>query len=253
MAISDNPWVPGNSSNAATPPWGEIIRLYCEAKAADISVAMPCIVTVVKANNRVDLQPLLMENYKYSPAPLPLPVIQDAMVGTPRGKSWFIQMPIAPGDTGLAVFADRSIDVFSASSGVTPVDPIDSRTHSKSDAIFYPGLYPFTNPIVMPTAGPFDMVLKNGLAQLLLQPSGTFMQGNGVIETYEELVVLTTALVTMATSAAAEFTAQATASTGPLAPLAAGFTALAATFGTAATAFTAAETAFTALMGEPGE
>lgn len=262
MATSDNPWVPGNDADDGnTPPWSEIMRRWTDAKAADIRVAMPCVVTLVKANNRVSLQPLLMEKYKYQPSAVPLPIIQDALVGTPRGTAWFIKMPIAVGDVGLAIFTDRSLDPFSASTGTTPVDPVDTRTHDLSDAVFYPGLYPFTNPIPgLAGASPLDMVLQNGTAQLFLQPGGTFMAANAegaeeftlVAQTIAATETMATGAGTASTSTAAGSTAMATAaglgftaagtlfaaSTGPLAPLQPGFTAL-------ATAFTAMETAAT--------
>lgn len=195
MALTDNPWLPGNVSNdGETPPWSEIIRRWVNAKAADLHVAMPCVVVNKKTPNRVDLQPLLMEKFKYAPAALPLPVIQDALVCTPRGATWLINLPIAVGDTGLAVFTDRSIDVWSASAGVVPVDPVDTRRHDLSDAVFIPGLYPFTEPpVASPDAGPLDLTVRNGLAQLVLQPSGRLFLGNAVVDLLTALQVFASA------------------------------------------------------------
>lgn len=261
MSTITNPWLPGNSADdGETPPWSEIFRRWVDAKAADLHVALPCVVTVVKTPNRVDLQPLLMEKYKYTPAAVPLPIIQDALVCTPRGAAWSIKLPIAPGDTGLAIFTDRSLDVFSASPGKLPVDPVDMRRHNLSDAVFVPGLYPFTNPPVNPLAGPLDMILQNGLAQLLLQPGGTFMQGNGTLETFNLLSEALTTLTTVMTGAATTITAASLEATtagvtvvGPASPLQTALVAVAAVFSAAVTTLTAVTAGITTLTGAPGE
>jgi hypothetical protein len=57
-------------------------------------------------------------------------------------------LPVSVGDTGLLVFADGSLDVWLARGGV--VDPLDDRHHALSDAVFIPGLRPFSNPISVP-------------------------------------------------------------------------------------------------------
>lgn len=259
-APTPNPYAPGSQSkDGATPPWSDLIRRWVDEKMADVHVAMPCIVTMVKTNNRVDLQPLLKQTYKYATSAVDLPIIQDAFVGTPRGAQWFIKMPIAVGDVGMAFFTDASLDVFSVSGGTSTVDPKSARTHDISDAVFYPGLYPFTSPIpTNPLASPLDMILQNGTASLYLQPGGTFMAVNAedaeafmlLLETITAVSTLgtagaagstagavgNTAMATAATNAASAATALATASTGPLLPLAVGF-------GSLATAFTALATA----------
>jgi hypothetical protein len=57
-------------------------------------------------------------------------------------------VPVAVGDTGLLVFADDSLDVWLSKGGL--VDPLDDRHHALSDAIFIPGLRPFSNPVSVP-------------------------------------------------------------------------------------------------------
>lgn len=57
-----------------------------------------------------------------------------------------LALPVAVGDTGLLIFSDRSLDVWLATGGI--VDPGDDRRHALSDAVFVPGLRPFSSPLV---------------------------------------------------------------------------------------------------------
>lgn len=169
---------PSFLGKSGTPPWSEIIKSAISAALLETHVWLPAIVREVLTPNRVTVQPMLMRKYLNLPAPVPLPPIQDCMVIAPRGTTYGMTLPVAVGDTGIALFCERSLDVWSVAGGI--VDPLDNRHHSLSDAVFVPGLYPFNQPVPPPvSANPTDMVLFNGKSQMYLQKSGGFKLTNG--------------------------------------------------------------------------
>jgi len=68
------------------------------------------------------------------------PIVNDVPVSWPRAGGAWMTFPIAPGDTGLVIFADRDIGAW-----VTAGDrglPDSARTHAHNDAVFLPGIRP---------------------------------------------------------------------------------------------------------------
>lgn len=61
-----------------------------------------------------------------------------ALVQWPRGGHYFLQLPIAPGDSGLLVFCEADIGGWYQTA--QDVDPGDERRHSLAGAVFFPGL-----------------------------------------------------------------------------------------------------------------
>jgi hypothetical protein len=174
-----NPLVPDTGDQ--TPTWSRLIQTAIEAALMDVHTWLPATVVLVRQNNMVDIQPLLMRKFKTLPAAIPLPIVQNTMVCAPRGSTWGMKLPIVPGDFGVALFCERSLDLWSVSGGL--VDPQDARHHDLSDAVFIPGLYPESMPILPPMgAMPTDMVFYNALAQIYLQAEGTFKITNGPAE-----------------------------------------------------------------------
>ena len=90
------------------------------------------------------------------------------------GGNAYLKMPLLPGDTGVLLFNERSIDIWMDEGGV--VDPQDSRKFDYSDAIFFPGLTPSSNPITENSA---NVVLQNknkgsiDSSRVVLHPEGT--------------------------------------------------------------------------------
>ena len=52
--------------------------------------------------------------------------------------------PVVGGTLGLLVISDRILDEYLLSDGSKPVEPSLRRSHSLSDAVFIPGLYPYS-------------------------------------------------------------------------------------------------------------
>lgn len=169
----DNPYNPNSQDYGGdTPPLDVIIRDAMTAASQKLNVWLPAQVVNIRGNQKVDIQ--LMLKRKYTNGQLvTLPPIQNVMVGMPMGQNYSIKLPIDVGDTGMALFCDRSLDVWSVQGGV--VDPGDIRQHDLSDPVFIPGLVPFSGQTQDSTT---DMVLKNGSAELHLQRAGTFLIKN---------------------------------------------------------------------------
>ncbi len=92
----------------------------------------------------------------------------------PVGQNYSIKVPVAVGDTGYLIFSDRNLDAWLAGSGDS-VDPQDSRQHDLSDAIFVPGLVPYSNQTTDDTT---DIVITNGKAKARIQAAGTYTFAN---------------------------------------------------------------------------
>lgn len=109
-----------------------------------------------------------------------IPPLVGVPVIMPRSASGaaYISLPLSAGDPGLILFSERSIDAWIQTGGI--VNPNDTRKHDFSDAIFYPGLYPVTNPVE--TDGD-NLVINNKKMRITLTPEGKFSAGNGGIIT----------------------------------------------------------------------
>lgn len=180
-----------------TLPLDEVIRQAIIGQMLRVRVALPCQVTVVSGNQKVNVQPLLQTRRRVDQVVENLPVIQNVPVSMPMGQNYVIKVPIAVGDTGLLIFMDRSMDVWNNSSGGI-VDPQDSRQHFLQDAVFVPGLVPFANQTTDTTT---DLVVQNGKAQLRVLANGKFQitnQQNELIDLINQLLtVLTTNTFTL--------------------------------------------------------
>lgn len=195
-----------------TIPMAEIIRRAIDSAGLQLKVCMPCVVKQVLGNQNVNIQPALQARYSFQDASKPntattLPVIQNVPVSMPIGNGYSIKLPVAVGDTGYFVCADRSLDVWLAGSGGI-VDPQDSRKHDLSDAIFVPGLVPFSK---QTTDGTTDLVITNGASVsrfmknggalftdgvmlVKFNQDGTYVFSNGTNELMDLLVQITTQL-----------------------------------------------------------
>jgi len=166
---------------------GEVMGGLLASSGADLRVACPGRVKTLSADKqRADVEPLLKRGYldeagvRQAAAP---PVICNVPVMHPaapafaalkayldslelalaglqaQALAWSVVRPSVPsgadlvtpvavGDTGLLVFCDGSLDVWLSKGGL--VDPLDDRHHALSDAVFIPGLRPFSNPVSVP-------------------------------------------------------------------------------------------------------
>jgi hypothetical protein len=159
-----------------------VIFQAIQTALADVHTWLPAKIVAVRQSGYVDVQPLLKRKYTDGNL-VDLPVIQNIPVECPRGANWVFKPPYAVGDTGRAIFCERSLDAWKSGDGGA-VDPNDPRRFDLSDAVFSPGLYPSSKPV---DADPEDMVLNNGGATITLEPGGKFLIAN---EENELLAVL---------------------------------------------------------------
>jgi len=169
----------GGSPNTETVTLDVVMRLAVQAGLLDVHTALPGKVVKVTANNQVSVQPMLRRKYVNGQV-LDIPTVLDVPVWVPRGSDYWIKLPVAVNDTGLLVFSERSLDKWkvNANNGNT-LDPQDNRKFDYSDAIFFPGLYPFNNQV---PGNAEDMVLHNGDAEIYVLKPGTFKITNGTVE-----------------------------------------------------------------------
>lgn len=204
-----NPYDP--SSQDFTPetlPMDQVIKMAIESAFVKKHVWMPAQVVNIRGNQKVDIQVLLQSRYADGTLVLPKPV-QNVMVSMPMGSDYSIKLPVLVGDTGIALFCDRSLDNWCVSGGI--VDPADSRTHDFSDPIFIPGLYPFSGQTTDLTT---DLVVTNGLVKakfkkiggvefsgavmdVKFNPDGTFTFTNSAVELMDLLVQITDQVQTL--------------------------------------------------------
>lgn len=105
--------------------------------------------TTQRADLVLELLPIVTEagGLEVPREPVPLPQVP---VAWPRTAAGYLTLPLAPGDTGLVVFADRGMSKWLREGA--PGDPVLGRAHDLADGVFYPGLHADVAPIVPPTS-----------------------------------------------------------------------------------------------------
>jgi hypothetical protein len=110
-----------------------------------------------------------------------LPVLENVPIEFPRSASFAVTFPLAPGDTGLVVFAEMSIDQW-RSKGVN-TSPGDIGRHTLTGGVFRPGLVPNIKALAT-AAHALNMVvgLDNNNAQIHITPTGSVLIGADAIK-----------------------------------------------------------------------
>lgn len=145
-------------------------------------LAFPAAVVAVVGDQTVDLQPLFMTRYPGEPA-TELKQLRSVPVVMPQGGDYRISFPVAVGDTGLAIVADRNLDTWLAGNG-GPADPADARAHHIADSIFVPGLVP-TGKQTADTGT--DLVIANGAMKIRAKKNGHLTLQNANFEVIDVL------------------------------------------------------------------
>lgn len=169
-------------SDPETLPLEGIIRRQIGDAIRGLRVAFPAAITAVEADQTVSVQPALQVRYAGRP-PSNMPVIHGVPVIMPQGASYRASWPLAVGDTGLVLVADRSLDAWLAGAGGV-VDPSDTRAHHLADALFLPGLVPSAKQTHDTGT---DLVLGNGMATVRLKKNGHITVSNEAQEMVQVL------------------------------------------------------------------
>ncbi|MDD5034861.1 MAG: Gp138 family membrane-puncturing spike protein, partial [Methylococcaceae bacterium] len=125
-----------------TPSLAEVMKIVSDKTKRDIFVARPGKIETYDPLRQVanillcQMEPFADEDGGTGAEPIP--VLMEIPVLFPGGGGYFMSFPLLPGDIGLVVFCDRSLDTYWASDGSILADPIDQRSHELSDAVFIP-------------------------------------------------------------------------------------------------------------------
>jgi len=168
----------------ATPTLAEVFRKAMEAKGLDMKVCVPAKVLKYDKNRQsVDVRPFFHKKYREGNTEQ-APIIFNVPVAFPRAGNAFIAMPIKTGHSVMVVFADRSMEKWLASG--EEGHPEDTRNHHISDAIAYPGLYPFSTPVKINNDD--DIIIgntgKKNRLEIRVKPNGHIQ----ILNAKEELV-----------------------------------------------------------------
>ncbi len=93
------------------------------------------------ATRKGTVKPLIQEPNQAGTL-LPLKPIVNVPVHMPGGQRAGLHLPPAVGDTGWISFSHRSMEIWLDRGGDAP--PGDPRIMDMTDAVFWPGLYPFS-------------------------------------------------------------------------------------------------------------
>jgi hypothetical protein len=152
----------------ATPTLSKVIEDAIDAKLYGLHTMLPGKVSKVDvAKGKCDVQPLLMRQ-KADGTVTALPPIPNCPIASYRAGKSGVFLPVKVGDYVEIRFCERSLDVWLSKGGT--IDPADRRKHNLSDAVVYPGLYPFSDPPV--SADPANLVVVNDKAKITEKPTG---------------------------------------------------------------------------------
>jgi hypothetical protein len=166
----------------------ELLQNALRSNNIDLHVSLPGKIVNYDSNTqKADIKPLIKKKYTTEiEKVVDVPIINEVPVFFPQanGGKAFLHMPINTDDTGLIVFCDRSIDNWLSTNDRTKsFEPDDSRIHDLSDAVFFPGINPFTESFDVSDNN--NVILKNGSSEFQLTKDGKFkLLGN------EELVTI---------------------------------------------------------------
>lgn len=146
------------TEDLSTPELEQVLRDAMEARLVELHTSLPAEVVEYDSEKQCATVRACIKRKYPDDRVVELPVIQRVPVWHPRVGKAVIHLPVKPGAVGWLHFSERSIEVWLEKGGCQ--DPLDPRKHSLSDAVFYPGGYPFTDPA---TVGDDDAIeIRNG-------------------------------------------------------------------------------------------
>jgi hypothetical protein len=129
----------------------------------DIRISLPGIVeSYDSTQQKVNVSPAIKETRETETGEETeaLPVITNVPVIFPGAGVFRLTFPISAGDTGLIVFSSRSLEDWLSLGGT--VEPADKRRFSLTDAVFIPGLRPFSDPLTSPPDDALTIGVEGG-------------------------------------------------------------------------------------------
>lgn len=171
-----------------TPTMSRVVQAALERFAANLHTAMPAsIVTYDRTKQQASIQPLLKRRTKDGQV-FSFPVVTNVPCVFPRSGDASVTFELKPGDSGMLIVAQRSLDRWLEVGG--EVDPQDPRKHDFTDGVFFPGLFPFSE------AAPAEQniyLVQNVNSQFAMTENGRFRAKN--LDSGEELVTVLVDLI----------------------------------------------------------
>lgn len=160
---------------AETPTFEKVVQQAIQIAVAELRVSLPAYVERYDAQKQqADVQPAIMKKYGTGEV-VKLPIIPNVPVVHPRAGTAMVHLPIKKGDVVQLVFSDRSLDRWLSEGGV--VDPLEGRKHHLSDAVAYPGGYPFSDPV--PITDPDAITITGAVIRIGEQGAATHPAARG--------------------------------------------------------------------------
>lgn len=130
------------------------------------------------------------------------PAFSDVPVLWPSSKGFGIRWPLSNGDSGILLFSDRSMDKWIEDGEIGVPD--SRRKHAFSDAIFIPGLNPFTEPVIQDNNQ--DFLIAYDPSEFRINADGKFLLKKGNVELLslinDTLIQIIDAMQSLATASA---------------------------------------------------
>lgn len=134
-----------------TPSNAQMLRAAIDAELVHRHTALPArVVDYDRASQSCSVQVVLKRAYMDEEGTRQteeLPVIPHVPVGFLGGGDYGITFELAAGVTGMLVFSEASMDKWLNEGSSTPTDPLDDRRNNLTDAVFYPGMRSFADPV----------------------------------------------------------------------------------------------------------
>lgn len=117
------------------------------------------VVNYTASKKMVTIKPLIKVKFQDGEE-MSMPEISSVPVLFPGTKETVIQWNLKKGDTGLALFSTRSLELWLKGDG-KEVGAGSPRKFSLTDAFFWPGLYTFSNPGKVGTGSGLEIIHNN--------------------------------------------------------------------------------------------
>ena len=141
------------------------INQSISAYMANVYTCLPAIVQSYDAKTKkVNVKPAIRMKFA-DDEEVSMPAIDSVPVMFPGTKNTVIQFPLNAGDTGAVFFSTRSLEFWLNGSG-KETSSGTPRKFSLSDAIFYPGLFPFKAPGKVGTGQGLELHNKTGFIRI---------------------------------------------------------------------------------------
>ena len=177
---------------SSSPGFTEVFDLLLHGALTEVHTAMPgTIQSFDQDTQQATVQLGFSRFFEGDTGPSQFPLVSNVPVVMPGVPGGYLRIPVAVGDTGLVLFAERALDAWLLSGGAQ--DPGSLRTFNITDAIFIPGLTTESR-VIKPLGDPTSIELSCGGTRIELTAEGKIRITNGAIDLLKVLDDLITHL-----------------------------------------------------------